>query len=170
MGLDSDERNNPPVKFRDVFARARAVGWHLTMHCDVDQENSVDHIWQCLDDIGVERIDHGINCLEDDRLVAEIRRRELGLTVCPISNSYVAGSLKAEQIHAMLDAGLRVTINSDDPAYFPGYLNENLLAVQQAVDLSRSDVVQLVRNAFEVAWLPEADKRNYVENLEASAG
>lgn len=170
VGLDSDERNNPPVKFRDVFARARAVGWHLTMHCDVDQENSVDHIWQCLDDIGVERIDHGINCLEDDRLVAEIRRRELGLTVCPISNSYVAGSLKAEQIHAMLDAGLRVTINSDDPAYFPGYLNENLLAVQQAVDLSRSDVVQLVRNAFEVAWLPEADKRNYVENLEASAG
>ena len=140
------------------------------MHCDVDQENSVEHIWQCISDIGVERIDHGVNCLEDRRLVAEIHRRGLGLTVCPISNSYVAGSLKAEQIRAMLDAGLRVTINSDDPAYFPGYLNENLLAVQQAVDLSRSDVVQLVRNAFEVAWLSEADKRNYLENLERSAG
>ena len=170
VGLDSDEKDNPPIKFRDVFARARAEGFHLTMHCDVDQENSVDHIWQSLDDIGVERIDHGINCLEDERLVTEIRRRGLGLTVCPISNSYVAGSLKAEQIRAMLDAGLRVTINSDDPAYFPGYINENLLAVQQAVDLSRSDVLQLVRNAFEVAWLPEADKRNYLENLESSAG
>ncbi len=168
VGLDSDERNNPPVKFVGVFARARAEGFHLTMHCDVDQEDSVEHIWQCLDDVGVERIDHGVNCLEDPDLVAEIRERGLGLTVCPISNSYVAGSLKAEQIRSMLDAGLRVTINSDDPAYFPGYINENLLAVQQAVDLSRAEVRQLVRNAFEIAWLPEDDRLGYLRKLDAT--
>lgn len=170
VGLDSDEKDNPPVKFREVFARARAEGFHLTMQCDVDQENSVDHIWQCIDDIGVDRIDHGVNCLEDPKLVAEIRRRGLGLTVCPISNSYVAASLKAEQVKAMLDTGLRVTINSDDPAYFPGYVNENLLAVQQAANLSQADVTRLVRNAFEVAWLPEGDKRRYLDEVDAYAG
>ncbi len=102
------------------------------MHCDVDQEGSVAHIWQCLDEIGVERIDHGVNSLEDPALVGEIKRRGLGLTVCPISNSYVAGGLKAREIKALLDAGVRATINSDDPAYFPGYMNENLAAVQEA--------------------------------------
>ena len=105
VGLDSDERGNPPVKFRDVFDRARDEGFRLTMHCDVDQENSVGHIWQCLDEIGVERIDHGVNSLEDAALVREIERRGLGLTACPISNSYVAGGLKAAR--AEDDAGSR---------------------------------------------------------------
>ena len=100
------------------------------MHCDVDQEDSVAHIWQCLDEIGVERIDHGVNSLEDAALVAEIERRGLGLTVCPISNSYVAGGLKARELKRMLDDGMRATVNSDDPAYFPGYMNENLGAVR----------------------------------------
>ena len=95
VGLDSDEKDNPPVKFKDVFARARSEGYRLTMHCDVDQENSVEHIWQCLDEIGVERIDHGVNALEDAALIREINRRGLGLTVCPISNSYVTDGLKA---------------------------------------------------------------------------
>ena len=88
VGLDSDERGNPPVKFKDVFAKAREKGCRLTMHCDVDQESSTRHIWQTLDDIGVDRIDHGVNSLEDDALCEEIVRRGLALTVCPISNSY----------------------------------------------------------------------------------
>jgi len=87
VGLDSDERGNPPVKFKEVFDRARREGFRLTMHCDVDQENSVQHIWQCLDEIGVERVDHGVNALEDRALITEINRRRLGLTTCPISNS-----------------------------------------------------------------------------------
>ena len=121
-------------------AQSRRQGYRLTMHCDVDQENSVEHIWQCLDEIGVERVDHGVNALEDAALIKEINSRRLGLTVCPISNSYVTDGLKAIEIKSMLDAGVRATINSDDPAYFPGYMNENLIAVQGAVQLTRERV------------------------------
>jgi adenosine deaminase len=169
VGLDSDERHNPPVKFKDVFARARREGYRLTMHCDVDQENSVEHIWQCLDEIRVERIDHGVNALEDKALIKEINSRRLGLTVCPISNSYVTDGLKASEIKRMLDEGVRATINSDDPAYFPGYMNENFIAVQGAVQLSRDEIVQLARNAFTVSWLARADRDRYLEALEAYA-
>jgi adenine deaminase len=169
VGLDSDERGNPPVKFRDVFARARDEGFRLTMHCDVDQEDSVAHIWQCLDEIGVERIDHGVNSLEDLTLVHEIERRGLGLTVCPISNSYVVGGLKARELKTMLDHGLRATVNSDDPAYFDGYVAENLQAAQDAVSLTRAEVVQLERNAFEVAWLSDDEKAPYLASLESYA-
>jgi adenosine deaminase len=167
VGLDSNEKGNPPIKFKDVFARARSGGYRLTMHCDVDQDDSVGHIWQCLDDIGVERIDHGINALEDHALVGEIRNRGLGLTACPISNSYVTNGLKAREIKTMLDRSLRVTVNSDDPAYFPGYMNENLIALNEAVGLTRSEAVQLARNAFTISWLPQEDKDQYLAALEA---
>ena len=169
VGLDSDEKGNPPIKFKEVFARARSEGYHLTMHCDVDQENSVEHIWQCLNDVGVERIDHGVNSLEDKALIREIKGRGLGLTVCPISNSYVADGLKAVEIKTMLDQGMRATINSDDPAYFPGYMNENLIAVQEAVNLTRDELVQLARNAFTISWLAREDKDRYLTALEAHA-
>jgi adenine deaminase len=158
VGLDSDERGNPPVKFADVFRRARVEGYQVTMHCDVDQEGSTEHIRQCLDVIGVDRIDHGVNALDDDELCAEIERRGVGLTCCPISNRYVTGSLKADEIKQLLDRGVRVTINSDDPAYFPGYVTDNLLALHEAVDLSVADIVRLQRNAIAIAWLPEAAK------------
>jgi adenosine deaminase len=169
VGLDSDERGNPPVKFREVFARARREGYRLTMHCDVDQEDSVEHIWQCLDEIGVERVDHGVNALEDRALIAEINRRGLGLTLCPISNSYVTDGLKASELKTMLDAGVHATINSDDPAYFPGYMNENFAAVQQAVNLTRDEIVRLARNAFTISWLAPEDRNRYVDSLEAYA-
>lgn len=169
VGLDSDERGNPPVKFNEVFARAREEGFRLTMHCDVDQENSVRHIWQCLEEIRVERVDHGVNALEDAALIAEINRRGLGLTVCPISNSYVTDGLKAPEIKRLLDDGVRATINSDDPAYFPGYVNENLIAVQEAVHLSPDELVQLARNAFNVSWLSQEDRDGYVDALEEYA-
>src|SRR5262249_6031170 len=125
VGLDSDERDNPPEKFREVFTAARAQGYRLTMHCDVDQDDSIGHIRQCLQ-LGVERIDHGVNALEDDTIVEEIKRRGLGLTACPISNSYVAGGTKAREIQALYESGVLVTVNSDDPAYFPGYVADNL--------------------------------------------
>lgn len=169
VGIDSDEKGNPPVKFAEVFRRARAEGYLLTMHCDVDQENSVEHIRQCLDVIGVDRIDHGVNALEDEGLCAEIKRRGLGLTVCPISNSYVTGGLKHEEIRRMLDRGMRVTINSDDPAYFTGYVTENLIAVADALVLGADELVQLQRNAFEVAWTPRAVKDRYLAELDRHA-
>ncbi len=170
VGLDSDEKGNPPAKFAAVFARARQEGFMLTMHCDVDQEDSIEHIRQCIEQIGVDRIDHGVNVLEDPALVEVVRQRGLGLTVCPISNSYVTDSMKTDAIRRMLDMGLRVTINSDDPAYFPGYLQENLIAVHEALGLSREELVQLERNAFEVAWLPRHVKDAFLAELDAYAG
>ena len=166
VGLDSDEMDNPPLKFADVFAAARRQGYRLTMHCDVDQHDSTVHIRQCLDDIGVDRIDHGVNCLDDPSLVDEIKRRGLGLTVCPISNSYVTDGLKAGEVRQMLDEGLRVSINSDDPAYFPGYMTENLIAVQEGAALDRDQIVQLVRNAFETAWVTEDERAGFLRQLE----
>jgi adenosine deaminase len=166
VGLDSDEMDNPPIKFRSVFARARAEGYKLTMHCDVDQESSVAHIWQCLNEIGVDRIDHGVNALEDEALCEEIKKRRLGLTVCPISNSYVTDGLKAGEIKAMLDKGMRVTVNSDDPAYFPGYMSENLIATQQSAQLDKTEVVQLIRNAFECSWLSPDEKSAFTRRLD----
>lgn len=165
VGLDSDEKGNPPIKFASVFARAKTEGFYTTMHCDVDQESSVDHIWQCLNDIHVDRIDHGVNSLEDDALCDEIVRRGLGLTVCPISNKYVAASLKADEIKQMLDKGMRVTVNSDDPAYFPGYMTENLEAVQLAADLTKDEIRQLIINAFNVSWMDDEQRDRYIERV-----
>ncbi|MEW2353113.1 adenosine deaminase [Spirillospora sp. NPDC029432] len=169
VGLDSDERGNPPAKFEKVFARARQEGYLLTMHCDVDQENSTEHIRQVLQVIGVDRIDHGVNALDDPALVEEIRRRGLGLTVCPVSNGFVTDGSKADAIRRMLDLDLRVTINSDDPAYFRAYVAENLQLVRDELDLSRDDLVRLERNAFEIAWLPRAVKDAYLAELDAYA-
>ena len=167
VGLDSDEKNNPPVKFANVFKRAKEEGYLLTMHCDVDQRNSVSHIWQAIRDIGVNRVDHGVNALEDEQLCEEIKRRSLALTVCPISNAYVTDGSKSEAIKAMLDKGMRVAVNSDDPAYFPGYMTENLMRVQKEVNLSKSELAQLAENAFESAWLPRVTRDLYVAELKA---
>jgi adenine deaminase len=167
VGLDSDERDNPPVKFAAVFERARTEGYRLTMHCDVDQADSVGHIWQCLDDIGVERIDHGVNCLEDDALVARLGRDGIGLTVCPVSNRWVTDGLKAGELKTMLDRSLRATVNSDDPAYFGAYVNQNLAAAQEAVGLTVAELAQLARNSFEIAWITPADGDRYLSDLDA---
>ena len=165
IGLDSDERDNPPDKFAAVFERARKEGYRITMHCDVDQQDSTDHIRQCIEKIGVERIDHGVNVLESDELVAEASRRGLGFTVCPVSNRYVTGDLKATELKTMLDRGLKATVNSDDPAYFRAYVNDNLEAVAEAASLSKYDLVQLERNAFEVAWLPYGARESLLTEL-----
>jgi len=166
VGLDSNELGNPPVKFAEVFDRARGEGLHLTMHCDVDQAEAIRNIGQCLHDIGVERIDHGSNCLDDDALAKEIAERGIGLTNCPISNSWVAGGLKAPEIKQLLDRGIRATVNSDDPAYMLAYVLENLVALQEAVDLSADEIVQLERNAFTIAWLDDADRAEYLRRID----
>ncbi len=170
VGLDSDEHGNPPAKFAAVFERARAEGFQLTMHCDVDQEDSTGHIRECLDLIGVDRVDHGINAIEDDELCTRLRERGIGLTCCPISNRYVTGSLKANEIKQLLARGVRVTINSDDPAYFPGYVTDNLLALHEAVGLTVAEVVQLQRNALDIAWMPEPVRADVAAELNRYAG
>ncbi len=165
VGLDSNELENPPVKFKSVFERAVKEGFKITMHCDVDQKNSIDHIRQCLDDIHVDRIDHGVNSLDDESLYKEIVKRGLGLTVCPISNNYVVADYKAKEIRIKLEKGMRVTVNSDDPAYFPGYMNENLIVVQKIESLSEEQMIELQRNAFNISWLNEDEKEKYLKLL-----
>ena len=165
VGLDSDESGNPPLKFKEVFQEA-GKSYRLTMHCDVDQENSVGHIWQALDEIGVERIDHGVNSLEDARLVKAIVDRKIGLTVCPLSNRFVVQDSRSTEIKTMLDLGMLPTVNTDDPAYFLGYMNENLRVAQRDGSLTITEVVQLMRNAFMISWAPEAAKTNYIRRLD----
>lgn len=166
VGLDSDEKGNPPVKFAEVFSRARAAGFRLTMHCDVNQQDTLTHIRQCLDVIGVDRIDHGVNSLEDPTLCAMIRERGLGLTVCPVSNRFVVQNLTATEIRLMLQFGLRVTINSDDPAYFRAYVNENLVALHEDGGVTREEIVQLVRNSFVVAWVDDELRSKYLARVD----
>lgn len=166
VGLDSDEKDNPPAKFASVFARARALGLKLTMHCDVNQKDILEHIGECLDLIEVDRIDHGINALEDDALCTEIARRGLGLTVCPVSNRFVVQNLTGDEIREMLRRGMKATINSDDPAYFRAYMNENLSALVDDAGFSREELLTLTRNAFEVSWMDESKKADYLARLD----
>lgn len=166
VGLDSDEKDNPPLKFASVFARARSEGLKLTMHCDVNQKNTLAHIGQVLHDIRVDRIDHGINSLEDPGLCEVIRERGLGLTVCPVSNRFCTQDLTATHIRRMLALGMRVTVNSDDPAYFRAYMNENLRALYEEGQLSKDELAQLVRNSFVVAWLDATRRKAYLDRLE----
>jgi len=165
VGLDSDEKNNPPIKFSEVFKKAREMGLKLTMHCDVNQQNTLLHIGQCLDDIVVDRIDHGVNSLESDALCDAIKAKGLGLTVCPVSNRFVVQSLTSNEIRSMLTKGMLATINSDDPAYFRAYLNENLVELQREGNFTQEEITTLVGNAFRAAWLSDAEKIAYLQQL-----
>ncbi len=170
VGLDSDEKDNPPAKFSEVFERARAEGYKLTMHCDVNQKDILEHIRECLELIDVDRIDHGVNCLEDEALVKEIVKRGLGLTVCPVSNRFVVQSLTSSEIRTMLAKGIKATINSDDPAYFRAYMNDNFIALAEEGNFSKAEIIQLSQNAFDIAWLSEDRRQHYLEQLHRFAG
>ena len=166
VGLDSDERGNPPAKFAEVLASARAAGYRITVHCDPRQEDSLTHLWQCLEVVHAERIDHGIECVSDGRLTEEIVRRRLGLTLCPLSNLRLYGDLMAEAITELIGRGVLVTVNSDDPAYFGGYIADNFAALQEAAGLSRAEMAQLAKNGFEASWLTMQRKEAYVRAVD----
>ena len=165
VGLDSDERGNPPAKFAEVFARAKAEGFFTTMHCDIDQPGSIEHIRQVIEEIGVDRIDHGTNIVEDPALVAVARERGLGFTTCPVSNSFVTEEMKADEIVQLLREGVRVTVNSDDPAYFGGYVADNYVALAEHADLSAADLARLAINSFEAAWLTPARRAAFIASV-----
>jgi len=152
VGLDSSEVGNPPSKFAGVFARARAEGLRAVAHAG--EEGPPGYIREALDLLHVERIDHGVRCLEDSALVAELVAKRIPLTVCPLSNVKlrVFPSMKQHNLKEMLARGLRVTINSDDPAYFGGYVVDNFLAVHRALGLSEDEVRRLAENSFEASF------------------
>jgi adenosine deaminase len=168
VGLDSDEKDNPPLKFAAVFKLARENGLKLTMHCDVHQKNTHEHIRQVLDEIVVDRIDHGINTLDQQPLYEEVAKRGLGLTICPVSNRFVVQNLTTAEIRRMLQLGMKATVNSDDPAYFRAYMNENFVALAED-GMTREEIVQLVRNSFDVAWLPTERKQHYLDLVTSRA-
>jgi len=159
VGLDSSEKGNPPEKFQAVFDRARADGFVTVAHAG--EEGPPDYIIQALDLLGVKRIDHGVRCLEDPFLVRRLQKEQVPLTVCPLSNVKlcVFDSLEKHNLKALMDANLCVTINSDDPAYFGGYIGQNYLETAQALDLSLSDIETLARNAVKASFLDEDSKQ-----------
>lgn len=164
VGLDSSERGNPPGKFSEVFRRARAAGFVAVAHAG--EEGPAQYVREALEVLEVVRIDHGNNALDDAALVAELVRRRIPLTVCPLSNVKlcVVDDITRHPLKRMLDLGLFVTVNSDDPAYFGGYINENYIAVAEALNLSRIELAQLARNSIEASLLDmEAKLALYAE-------
>jgi len=166
VGLDSSERGHPPEKFARVFARAWALGLRAVAHAG--EEGPPDYITGALDVLKVERIDHGVRCAEDPALVARLAARQVPLTVCPLSNVMlrVFPDLAHHNLKTLLEAGLRVTVNSDDPAYFGGYVNANYRACADALGLTRAQLVQLAKNSFLASFLPYDEKVRHCQAVD----
>lgn len=167
VGLDSSERGHPPEKFTKVFARCRELGLHLVAHAG--EEGPPAYIATALDVLHVERIDHGVRCLEDAALTQRLARDKIALTVCPLSNIKlrVFDQMRDHNLRKLLQAGLAVTINSDDPAYFGGYMNDNFIATFDALSLDRNDAKQLATNSFNASFLDTRTKQKYLDEVEA---
>jgi len=167
VGLDSGEAGNPPEKFRDVFDRARSEGFLAVAHAG--EEGPAEYIWQALDVLGARRIDHGVRCTEDGRLVERLVAEQTPLTVCPFSNVKlrVFPDLQQHNFGGLLDRGLLVTINSDDPAYFGGYIADNYIGTAAALGLTADQMVQVARNSFVASFLPETEQQQHLDAIDA---
>jgi len=166
VGLDSSEKGNPPSKFKHVFARAREAGFFLTAHAG--EEGPPSYVWEALDELGVARIDHGVRSMEDEPLVDRLARERIPLTVCPLSNVRlrVVADLAQHPLLRMLDKGLMVTIKSDDPAYFGGYVQENYRASAEALGLGRDEVAAIARNAIAASLMPQPEKAKLLAEVD----
>ena len=168
VGLDSSEIGHPPAEFKSVFEKSLAEGFLTVAHAG--EEGPPEYIWQALDLLKVSRIDHGVRAFEDKKLVERLVREQVPLTVCPLSNVRlkVYPSLKEHNLKKLLDLGLCVTVNSDDPAYFGGYIADNFEAARQALDLSPKDLYQLAKNSFRASFLSEQEKKNLIAELDSA--
>lgn len=166
IGLDSSEKDHPPSKFQEVFQVARNLGFLTVAHAG--EEGPPEYIWQAINLLKVNRIDHGVRCLEDRELVQYLKEKQIPLTVCPLSNVKlkVFPSLKQHNLKKLLDLGLCVTINSDDPAYFGGYLLENFIETQSALNLNLQEIYQLARNSFLASFLDNQEKQDRIQELD----
>jgi adenine deaminase len=166
VGLDSSERGFPPARFERVFARARAEGLRLVAHAG--EEGPPDYIWQALDLLGAERIDHGVRCLEDDRLVRHLAAHQVPLTVCPFSNVRlrVVDTLADHPLPTLLERGLLASVHSDDPAYFGGYIGDNYTAVAAELDFGVDTVARLARNGITASFLDEAQRDEHLRAID----
>jgi adenine deaminase len=166
VGLDSSEVGNPPEKFGAVFEEAREHGLLTVAHAG--EEGPPKYIWQALDDLKVSRIDHGVRCVEDPKLVERLREEQIPLTVCPLSNVKlrVFDTIRDHNLKRMLDLGLCVTVNSDDPAYFGGYVDENFRAVQEGLGVTRDDIHWLAKNSFQASFLDVGERQRLSNELD----
>ncbi|MGC3977701.1 MAG: adenosine deaminase [Paludibacteraceae bacterium] len=166
FGLDSSEVGHPPMKFAKVFDQVRSAGFHVVAHAG--EEGPADYIWEALNTLKVSRIDHGVRSLEDEVLVKYLAENKIPLTVCPLSNLklQVVKKLEDHPLKKMLDKHLIVTINSDDPAYFGGYVNENFLQTAEALQLTKSEIINIAKNSFVASYLPKNIKLDRIEQLE----
>ncbi|TMD22599.1 MAG: adenosine deaminase, partial [Chloroflexi bacterium] len=169
VGLDSSEVGHPPAKFEDVYNRAREAGFLAVAHAG--EEGPPAYVWEALDILKARRIDHGVRCVEDDRLVGRLVEEQIPLTVCPLSNVKlrVFPNLRAHNLKQLLDRGLLVTVNSDDPAYFGGYVADNFRDTAAALGLGREQLLTLARNSFVASFLSEEQRRAYLGDVERFA-
>ena len=165
VGLDSSEKGNPPKKFKKLFEEAIKEGFLTVAHAG--EEGPPEYIWDSLNLLKVKRIDHGVQCLKDDKLVNNLKENNIPLTVCPLSNIKlcVFDKLENHNLKKMLDAGLRVMVNSDDPAYFGGYLNTNLIETSKALNLNLDEVKILIQNSFKSSFLDEKSKNIWLNKI-----
>ena len=165
VGLDSSEKGNPPSKFKNVFKKAIKEGFLTVAHAG--EEGPPEYIWEAINLLEVKRIDHGVQCLKDEKLTKELIKKQIPLTVCPLSNIKlcVFKNLKEHNLKDMLNAGLMVMVNSDDPAYFGGYLNENLVKSQAALNLSKNELKTLIINSFKSSFLSEEKKMKWIKKI-----
>jgi len=165
LGLDSSEVGNPPTKFAEIYSKGFNDGLKLTAHAG--EEGPSDYVWEALDVLKVHRIDHGNRSLDDPKLVERIVNEQIALTVCPLSNLKlkVVDNLKNHTLRTMLEHGIRATINSDDPAYFGGYINDNFIQIANALQLSKQDINKLVKNSFDASFADNKRKNEMLAKL-----
>lgn len=165
IGLDSSEIGHPPAKFERVFAKAREAGFLIVAHAG--EEGPPEYIWEALDLLKVNRIDHGVRSEEDEQLMTRLIEEKMPLTVCPLSNLKlcVVNDMAEHNIRRLLQKGVHVTVNSDDPSYFGGYMNDNFIAIQNALDLSNDELKQLAINSFEASFISEEEKQKWIDEV-----
>ena len=166
VGLDSSEMGHPPSKFERVFSKAREEGFITVAHAGED--GPAEYVWEAINLLKVSRIDHGNQSLDDDQLIKHIAEKQIPLTVCPLSNLElkVVNDLKDHPLMKLMEAGIMVTINSDDPAYFGGYVNENYTCIASALNLSKKQITELAKNSIKSSFLPDGDKEKIIMQIE----
>jgi len=166
IGLDSSELGNPPSKFERVYKKAKEAGFKLVAHAG--EEGPAEYVWEALNLLKIDRLDHGNRCLEDEELVKELAKQKMGLTVCPLSNLKlcVVDDLKQHPLRTMLQKGLKPSINSDDPAYFGGHMNANYLATAEALNLTKAELAEIARISFETSFLPDSQKEECMRQVD----
>lgn len=167
VGLDSSEVGHPPSKFERVFAKAREAGFLVVAHAG--EEGPAEYVWEALDLLKVNRIDHGVRSEEDPELMQRLIAEKMPLTVCPLSNLKlcVVDDMQQHNIRRLLQHGVHVTVNSDDPSYFGGYMNDNFIAIAEALDLSNDELKQLAINSFEASFISDAEKQKWISLIQA---